>query len=103
MTFGDAYINHLTVLKNVGMIGIEPVIYQGREIVPLQFLAAVLPKPETLGATTKGKTNIGDIATGEALDGRARRPSTSTTSATTRRPMPKPATRRSATPPASPR
>ena len=69
MTFGDAYINHLTVLKNVGMIGIEPVMYQGREIVPLQFLAAVLPKPETLGATTKGKTNIGDIATGQALDG----------------------------------
>jgi saccharopine dehydrogenase (NAD+, L-lysine-forming) len=69
MTFGDAYINHLTVLKNVGMIDIEPVMYQGREIVPLQFLAAVLPKPETLGATTKGKTNIGDIATGEALDG----------------------------------
>ena len=69
MTFGDAYIQHLTVLKNVGMIGIEPVLYQGREIVPLQFLAAVLPKPETLGATTKGKTNIGDIATGEALDG----------------------------------
>ena len=69
MTFGDAYIQHLTVLKNVGMIGIEPVMYQGREIVPLQFLAAVLPKPETLGATTTGKTNIGDIATGEALDG----------------------------------
>ena len=69
MTFGDAYINHLTVLKNVGMIGIEPVMYQGREIVPLQFLAAVLPKPESLGPTTKGKTNIGDIATGVALDG----------------------------------
>ena len=69
MTFGDAYIQHLTVLQNVGMTGIEPVMYQGREIIPLQFLAAVLPKPETLGATTKGKTNIGDIATGEALDG----------------------------------
>ena len=69
MTFGDAYINHLTVLKNVGMIGIEPIEYQGQQIIPLQFLAAVLPKPETLGPTTKGKTNIGDIATGEALDG----------------------------------
>jgi saccharopine dehydrogenase (NAD+, L-lysine forming) len=69
MTFGDAYINHLTVLKNVGMIGIEPVEFQGQQIVPLQFLAKVLPKPETLGASTKGKTNIGDIATGEALDG----------------------------------
>jgi len=69
MTFGDAYINHLTVLKNVGMIGIEPILFQGQQIVPLQFLAAVLPKPETLGPTTRGKTNIGDIATGEALDG----------------------------------
>ena len=69
MTFGDAYINHLTVLKNVGMIGIEPIEFQGQQIVPLQFLAAVLPKPETLGPTTTGKTNIGDIATGEALDG----------------------------------
>lgn len=69
MTFGDAYITHLTVLQNVGMTRIDPVMYQGKEIVPLQFLAAVLPKPETLGPTTKGKTNIGDIATGEALDG----------------------------------
>ncbi len=69
MTFGGEYIKHLTVLQNVGMTSIEPVRYQGREIVPLQFLAAVLPKPETLGETTKGKTNIGVIATGEALDG----------------------------------
>ena len=69
MTFGDAYIQHLTVLQNVGMTRIDPVIYNGQEIIPLQFLAAVLPKPETLGPTTTGKTNIGDIATGEALDG----------------------------------
>ena len=69
MTFGDAYITHLTVLQNVGMTRIDPVLYQGKEIVPLQFLAAVLPKPESLGPTTKGKTNIGDIATGDALDG----------------------------------
>ena len=69
MTFGDEYIKHLTVLQNVGMTSIEPVKYQGREIIPLQFLAAVLPKPETLGETTKGKTNIGVIATGEAIDG----------------------------------
>ncbi len=57
------------MLQNVGMTSIEPVTYQGKEIVPFQFLAAVLPKPETLGPTTKGKTNIGDIATGQALDG----------------------------------
>jgi len=61
MTFGDAYIQHLT--------RIDPVMYNGVEIIPLQFLKAVLPEPSSLGATTKGKTNIGDIATGEALDG----------------------------------
>ncbi|KZY20159.1 saccharopine dehydrogenase, partial [Erythrobacter sp. HI0038] len=52
MTFGDEYIKHLTVLQNVGMTRIDPVKYQGKEIIPLQFLAAVLPKPETLGETT---------------------------------------------------
>lgn len=69
MTFGDAYITHLTVLQNVGMTRIDPVIYEGKEIVPLQFLKAVLPEPASLGALTKGKTNIGDIATG-LKDGR---------------------------------
>lgn len=69
MTFGDEYIKHLTVLQNVGMTRIDPVIYNGQEIIPLQFLKAVLPEPASLGATTKGKTNIGCIATGEALDG----------------------------------
>ena len=64
MTFGDAYITHLTVLQNVGMTRIDPVIYNGQEIIPLQFLKAVLPEPASLGPTTKGKTNIGDIATG---------------------------------------
>jgi saccharopine dehydrogenase (NAD+, L-lysine-forming) len=64
MTFGDAYIAHLTVLQNVGMTRIDPVIYNGQEIIPLQFLKAVLPEPASLGPTTKGKTNIGDIATG---------------------------------------
>ncbi|MCY1671859.1 saccharopine dehydrogenase family protein [Novosphingobium sp. SL115] len=64
MTFGDAYLTHLTVLQNVGMTRIDPVIYEGKEIIPLQFLKAVLPEPASLGASTKGKTNIGDIATG---------------------------------------
>ena len=64
MTFGDAYLKHLEVLQNVGMTRIDPVMYNGQEIIPLQFLKAVLPEPSSLGATTKGKTNIGDIATG---------------------------------------
>ncbi len=69
MTFGDEYIKHLTVLENVGMTRIDPVIYNGVEIVPLQFLKAVLPEPASLGPTTRGKTNIGVIATGEGKDG----------------------------------
>ena len=69
MTFGDEYIKHLTVLQNVGMTRIDPVIYEGHAIIPLQFLKAVLPEPASLGPTTKGKTNIGVIATGQAADG----------------------------------
>ena len=72
MTFGDAYLKHLEVLQNVGMTRIDPVLYNGVEIIPLQFLKAVLPEPASLGATTKGKTNIGDIATGTAKDGTAK-------------------------------
>src|SRR3546814_8011814 len=52
------------------MTRIDPVIYEGREIVPLQFLKAVLPEPSSLGETTKGKTNIGVIATGLGKDGK---------------------------------
>lgn len=69
MTFGDAYINHVTVLQNIGMTSIEPVLHDGKEIIPLQFLASVLPDPSDLGELTKGKTCIGDIATGNAKDG----------------------------------
>src|SRR3546814_5600111 len=58
MTFGDAYLKHLEVLQNVGMTRIDPVMYEGREIIPLQFLKAVLPEPASLGETTRGKTNI---------------------------------------------
>ncbi len=65
MTFGEAYLTHLEVLQNVGMTSIDPIEYEGQKIVPLQFLKAVLPEPASLGETTKGKTNIGVIATGE--------------------------------------
>ena len=69
MTFGDAYINHVTVLQNIGMTRIDPVIYNGQEIIPLQFLKSVLPDPSELGALTKGKTCIGDIITGPTAEG----------------------------------
>ena len=69
MTFGDAYIMHANVLENVGMTRIDPVLHDGKEIIPIQFLKTLLPDPGDLGAETKGKACIGDIATGQAKDG----------------------------------
>ncbi|AYV69933.1 saccharopine dehydrogenase [Niallia circulans] len=64
MTFSDNYLNHLKVLENVGMTSIEPINYEGKEIIPLQFLKEILPDPASLGPRTKGKTNIGCIIQG---------------------------------------
>lgn len=64
MTFSDNYLKHLEVLGNVGMTGIEPIMFDGREIIPLQFLKALLPDPASLGPLTKGKTCIGCLARG---------------------------------------
>jgi saccharopine dehydrogenase (NAD+, L-lysine-forming) len=71
MSFGDSYLKHLEVLGNVGMTGIEPVEYNGVEIVPIQFLAKLLPDPSTLGPRTKGRTCIGCIVRG-LKDGKER-------------------------------
>jgi len=64
MTFGQSYLTHLKCLENVGMTSIEPIEFEGKKIVPLQFLKAVLPDPASLGSRTKGKTNIGCIFSG---------------------------------------
>lgn len=64
MTFSKQYLTHLRVLENVGMTRIDPILYQGQEIVPLQFLKAVLPDPSSLGETTKGRTCIGCVVDG---------------------------------------
>ncbi|MDR2820101.1 MAG: saccharopine dehydrogenase family protein [Desulfovibrio sp.] len=69
MTFSENYLNHLKVLGNVGLTGIAPVRFQGRDIVPVQFLAALLPDPASLGPLTKGKTCIGNRMRG-IRDGR---------------------------------
>ncbi|MCB1241287.1 MAG: saccharopine dehydrogenase family protein [Verrucomicrobiae bacterium] len=64
MTFSERYLTHLRVLENVGMTSIEPVEFQGSQIIPLQFLKAVLPDPASLGPRTKGKTCIGCLIDG---------------------------------------
>ena len=66
MTFGESYLTHLRCLENVGMTSIEPIEFEGKQIVPLQFLKAVLPDPSSLGPRTVGKTNIGCIFRGKS-------------------------------------
>ena len=65
MTFGQSYLNHLRCLEDVGMTSIKPILFEGKEIIPLQFLKAVLPDPASLGPRTVGKTNIGCIFRGK--------------------------------------
>lgn len=71
MTFGQSYLTHMNCLENVGMLSTTPIHFEGKEIVPIQFLKALLPDPASLGPRTKGKTNIGCIFTG-VKDGKER-------------------------------
>jgi len=64
MTFSQSYLTHMRCLENVGMLGIKEVEHKGQKIIPMEFLATLLPDPASLGERTKGKTNIGIIATG---------------------------------------
>ena len=64
MTFGQSYLTHMKCLENVGMLSTTPINFNGTEIVPIQFLKALLPDPASLGPRTVGKTNIGCIFTG---------------------------------------
>lgn len=59
MTFGQEYLTHLRVIQDIGMASIEPIMYNGMEIVPIQFLKAVLPNPGDLGKNYTGETSIG--------------------------------------------
>jgi saccharopine dehydrogenase (NAD+, L-lysine-forming) len=64
MTFGEEYLTHLRVLQNVGMTRIDPVEFQGQQIVPIQFLKALLPDPASLAENYTGKTSIGCLIEG---------------------------------------
>ncbi|MDT8397096.1 MAG: saccharopine dehydrogenase family protein [Pseudomonadales bacterium] len=70
MSFGESYLKHLEVLGNVGMTRIDPVEFQGQQIVPIQFLKALLPDPSSLGPRTHGKTCIGCLVSGLAKGSR---------------------------------
>ncbi|MBM9511940.1 saccharopine dehydrogenase family protein [Desulfogranum marinum] len=65
MTFGQPYLTHLKVLENVGMTRIDEVEFEGRKIIPIRFLKALLPDPGSLGSNYTGKTVIGCVFKGE--------------------------------------
>ena len=56
MTFGQSNLTHMKCLENVGMLSTTPIEFEGHQIVPIQFLKALLPDPATLGPRTNGKT-----------------------------------------------
>ncbi len=64
MTFSENYIKHLEVLQNVGMTRIDPVMYKGHPVVPMEFLKELLPPPSSLGETYTGRTSIGCVIDG---------------------------------------
>ena len=64
MTFGQSYLTHMKCLEDVGMLRTDPIMVDGKEIVPIQVLKELLPDPASLGPRTVGKTNIGCIFTG---------------------------------------
>ena len=81
MTFGQEYLTHLRVIQDVGMASIDPIDYEAPladdpskkvkvNIVPLQFLKAVLPNPQDLGENYTGQTSIGCRISGVGHDGK---------------------------------
>jgi saccharopine dehydrogenase-like NADP-dependent oxidoreductase len=64
MTFSDNYIKHLDVLQSVGMTRIDPVMYKGHPVIPMEFLKELLPPPSSLGENYTGRTSIGCIIDG---------------------------------------
>jgi saccharopine dehydrogenase (NAD+, L-lysine forming) len=64
MTFGDNYIKHLEVFKSIGLIRLDPVMYKGTPVIPMEFLKELLPPPASLAKGYTGKTSIGVIIRG---------------------------------------
>ena len=72
MTFGESYLKHLEVMENIGITRIDEVEFEGKKIVPIKFLRALLPDPASLAANYTGKTSIGCLCEG-IKDGKKKR------------------------------
>src|SRR5688572_179776 len=72
MTFGESYLKHLEVMQNIGITRIDEVEFEGKKIVPIKFLRALLPDPASLAQNYTGKTSIGCLCEG-IKDGKRKR------------------------------
>ncbi|HEY4179973.1 MAG TPA: saccharopine dehydrogenase family protein [Kofleriaceae bacterium] len=72
MTFGESYLKHLEVMQNIGITRIDEVEFEGKKIVPMKFLRALLPDPASLAKNYTGKTSIGCLCEG-MKDGKKKR------------------------------
>ena len=69
---GDAFINVLRVLHEVGLDRTDPVRVRGVDVAPRDVVAACLPDPATLGDRMHGRTCAGTWVTGTRPDGQPR-------------------------------
>jgi len=65
MGFSDHYINVFTVLHKLGLLSEQPLrLADGRQVVPLHVVKALLPDPASLAPTYQGLTCIGNQVRG---------------------------------------
>ena len=55
MSFSKSYLNYFSVLKDVGLFNIKPVLVEGNKVIPLKLLASLLPSPSKTAPLLKGK------------------------------------------------
>ena len=65
MGFSDDYIQYFKALMDIGLLSVYPVrLDDGRSVVPLKVVKAVLPDPSSLAKNYKGKVCIGCLIDG---------------------------------------
>ncbi|WP_028866094.1 carboxynorspermidine synthase [Psychromonas aquimarina] len=66
MGFSDTYLNYFNVMRDIGLLNVEPVTtVDGITVEPLKVLKAMLPDPTSLAPGYTGKTCIGTWVRGK--------------------------------------
>lgn len=73
MAFGEHYLEVFEVLKNLGLLGVDPVNVEGQPVVPLKLVKALLPDPASLAPDYAGEVCIGALVSGRTPGGKPRR------------------------------